>query len=550
MASFFSTFTLLDRYVSEDLIVLRVASRHSGNPCPRCGQWTQRVHSAYYRTVQDVPIGGSQLILRVLSRKFFCDHPQCSQMIFTERFPGLLARSQQKTSRLNQMLTRIAFELGGNPGATFARQLGVVVSRDTMLARIRDTPISEPSDMEEIRVVGIDDWAYRRGLRYGTLICDLEHHRVIGVLPDRRVATVSEWLRRHPGIQMVSRDRASAYADAIRKGLPHAQQVADRWHLLKNLGDAVQRYLTRQPLPLQEMGDSSAPQQDHPSSTEKPTSPSPSRDRSRTARRQTKWRRVQEVQQLHQSGVGKREISRRTGLSRQTKWRRVQEVQQLHQSGVGKREISRRTGLSRQTISTYLTWTEVPQTTRAPRSTLLDPYRETVAELVRQSLTGSAILQRIREQGYKGSRTTLSHYLAACRRTLKSGEKPKTAHRRHRVSPRQAAMLLTRKEGQIDDRDKPYRDQLLQEVQGAKEIQGMCVSFHDLIETHDSARLGDWLEQALRSGIREMQSFASGIQTDLEAVVAGIRGPWCCRPVSMSGIESRSLAKSDGGRRQ
>ena len=439
---------------------------------------------------------GSQVILRVLSRKFFCDNPQCSQMIFTERFQGLLARSQQKTSRLNQMLTRIAFELGGNPGATLARRLGVIVSRDTMLARIRDTPVSEPSDIQEIRVVGIDDWAYRRGSRYGTLICDLEHHRVIDVLPDRRVATVSEWLERHPGIQIVSRDRASAYADAIRKGLPHAQQVADRWHLLKNLGDAVQRYFTRQQLPLQEMSDSCAPQEDKPSSsTEKPASHPPSSDRSRTARRQTKWKRVQEVQQLHQSGVGKREISRRTGLSRQT-------------------------------ISTYLTWTEVPRTIRTPRSTLLDPYRQTVAELARQTLTGAAILYQIREQGYTGSRTTLNHYLAECRRTLKSGQKPQTAYRRRRVSPRQAAILLTQKDAQIDDRDKPYRDQLLQEVQGAKEIQGMCVSFHDLIETHDSTRLGDWLEQALHSGIREMQSFAAGIRTDLEAVVAGIRGPW------------------------
>lgn len=154
---------------------------------------------------------------------------------------------------------------------------------------------------------------------------------------------------------------------------------------------------------------------------------------------------------------------------------------------MGKREISRRTGLSRQTISAYLTWTEVPQTIRTPRCTLLDPYRHTVAELVCQSQTGRAILRQIREKGYTGSLTTLNHYVAECRRALKSGQGPRTVHRRRRVSPRQAAILLTQKEVQINDRDKPYRDQLLQEVPGATELQGMCQSFHHLVETHDGA---------------------------------------------------------------
>ncbi len=496
IASVLPDLKVVDQYVSESLIVLLVASRRRGNPCPSCLAWSARVHSTYGRTVQDVPLGGAQVVLRVVARKFFCDNPLCAQMIFTERFPGLLARSQQKTSRLNQMLTRIAFELGGNPGAALARRLGVVVSRDTMLARIRKAEIPEPPDIQEIHVVGIDDWAYRRGCRYGTLICDLERHRVIDVLPDRSVATVSTWLKNHPTIQRVSRDRANAYADAIRRGLPHARQVADRWHLLKNLGDAAQHYLTRQRIPMRETDNSCVPSQDKPGPATEPSIPHPpSPDPSQTARRQAKWQRVQEVQCLYHAGVGKREISRRTGLSRQT-------------------------------ISTYLTWTEVPQTIRPPQCTLLDSYRHTVAELVRQSQTGRAILRQIREKGYTGSLTTLNHYVAECRRALKSGQGPRTVHRRRRVSPRQAAILLTQKEVQINDRDKPYRDQLLQEVPGATELQGMCQSFHHLVETHDSAGLSEWIQQALRCGIRELQTFATGVQMDLEAIVAGIQGPW------------------------
>ncbi|MHB9004850.1 MAG: transposase family protein, partial [Coriobacteriia bacterium] len=117
IASVLPDLKVVDQYVSESLIVLLVASRRRGNPCPSCLAWSARVHSTYGRTVQDVPLGGAQVVLRLAARKFFCDNPLCAQMIFTERFPGLLARSQQKTSRLNQMLTRIAFELGGNPWA-------------------------------------------------------------------------------------------------------------------------------------------------------------------------------------------------------------------------------------------------------------------------------------------------------------------------------------------------------------------------------------------------------------------------------------------------
>ncbi|OPG15437.1 transposase family protein [Ferroacidibacillus organovorans] len=203
--SFLSDLKLLDVYSSDSLTVFRVASHCTGNPCPKCGQWAHRVHSLYDRTVQDLPIGHKLMVLRIRSRKFFCDNASCAQVIFTKRFTGLFARSGRKTSRLNDLLTHLAFELGGNPGAAMARQMGIQVCRDTMLQRIRKTDRPEPTSPQEIRVIGIDDWAYRRGDRYGTLICDLEQHRVIDVLPDLPVATVAAWLILHPTIQIVSR---------------------------------------------------------------------------------------------------------------------------------------------------------------------------------------------------------------------------------------------------------------------------------------------------------------------------------------------------------
>lgn len=133
MDSFLSEFNVLDVYSSDSLIVFRVASHSKGNHCPKCGQWAQRVHSWYYRTVQDIPLGTKLVVLRIRSRKFFCDNTSCVQVIFTERFNELLVRSGRKTTRLNELLTNLAFQLGGNPGAVMARQMGIQVSHDTLL---------------------------------------------------------------------------------------------------------------------------------------------------------------------------------------------------------------------------------------------------------------------------------------------------------------------------------------------------------------------------------------------------------------------------------
>jgi len=488
VASIFPDLQVLDRYIEESLIVLRVASCRRGNHCPECGLWSQRVHSSYYRTVQDVPIHGTKVILRVRARKFFCDNSQCSRTIFTERFEGFLAESQQKTVRLREMLTHIAFSLGGNPGAALARRLGISVGKDTLLTRIREASVPEQQDIEDLRVVGIDDWAYRRGQRYGTIICDLEHHSLVDVLPDRRVATVADWLRAHPRIQIVSRDRAGGYADAIRQGLPTAMQVADRWHLLKNLGDAVEHYLARQRLP----GRETQPirhSEPRPTPQEKPTQ----REQAQSERRQAKWERVEQVKQLHQSGIGIREISRRLGLSRLT-------------------------------VRTYLTWTEVPQTVRRPRYSLLDPYRKRIADLLSQSLSGPAILRAIQEQGYEGSRSTLGPYLAELRRS--KCHEPDTVFRRCRVSPRHATMLVTKSEGNLNEEDKSYRRRLFEEVPGAETIRSLCASFQELMQKHDRDGLNDWLDQAQMCGIREMCVFAQGIRMDLQAVAAGMAEPW------------------------
>ena len=180
--------------------------------------------------------------LRVRVRRLRCRNGACTRRIFAEQLPRIAAARARCTGRLREIRHQIALALGGRPGARLARQLGLPVSANTLLRLLRSVPVPA---YQPPRVVGIDDWAWRRGTRYGTIVCDLERNRVIDLLPDRKADTVADWLRRNPGIEMVARDRAGAFADGIRRGAPEAIPVADRWHLLRNLGDALQTVAER-----------------------------------------------------------------------------------------------------------------------------------------------------------------------------------------------------------------------------------------------------------------------------------------------------------------
>jgi transposase len=226
--------------LGDDGLTILAASEVETAPCPLCGRRADRVHSRYVRTLSDLPWATLTVRLRVRVRKFFCDNEACPRRIFGERLVGVAEAYAHRTDRQHASLTAIAVVLGGEAGARLAARLGMRISPDTLLRFVRGAPEAE---LPEPTVLGVDDWAIHKGLSYGTILVDLERHRPVDLLPNRSSASLAAWLQAHPGVEMIARDRSGTYAEGARDGAPNAIQVADRWHLVDNLADALESVL-------------------------------------------------------------------------------------------------------------------------------------------------------------------------------------------------------------------------------------------------------------------------------------------------------------------
>jgi len=225
------------RAVNDGIIVVVTATRASVQ-CPGCGYLAHRMHSRYQRIVADVPAHGVAVHFELHTRRFRCDEPACPRRIFAERFPTLVTAGARHSLRLNALYVALGLALGGEGGARLASDLGLAVSPDTLLRATIAAPLpAHPTP----RVLGVDDWSWRKGRRWGTILVDLERQRRIDILPDRTADTLAAWLAARPGIVVVTRDRMGAHAEGSRHGVPTAIQIADRFDLVKNAGEVLER---------------------------------------------------------------------------------------------------------------------------------------------------------------------------------------------------------------------------------------------------------------------------------------------------------------------
>jgi transposase len=516
----------------EVTITARAASPTA--PCPCCGISSKRIQSRYLRTVRDLPASGRPVHLVLHVRRFYCQESTCVRKIFAERFASLTLPRVKFTLRLQEALREMGFELGGEAGARLGKKLSYPGSPDTILRLVKRAQLPAASAP---RVVGLDDWSWKRRLRYGTLICDLESHHPIDVLPDRSVETVSDWFQKHPSVEIVSRDRSSEYAAAIRKGAPQALEVADRWHLTKNLVESVQTLLARcraeirRALPI-----SARPEQET-----KETEPIlEEENRPVRSRREEEARLARRAQKLD----------------------RYQQVLELHDQGLTAAEIGSRIGMSGRTVQRWLAHGSFPEARRRRRRpSLIDPYERYVLQWWQQgNRNGLQLYRTLTAQGYKGSSKAMYRYLQRLRAPQRAsvGSPPSNPQRHRRVlaeptalenfSAQRATWLFLRQPEEQDERQQAELALIRQASPDAETAYRLVQAFMQMIRERSGHHLDAWLSEAEASHLPEFHSFAKGIHQDKAAVLAGLTLPWSQGPLEGHVNRLKLLKRSMYGR--
>ncbi len=475
--------------------------------CPRCQAGSTCVHSRYVRRVADLPSHGQQVELHLHVRRFVCLDATCTQRLFCERLTPLVAAYGQRTQRLTQAMTALGVAVGGEPGARVAKALGLRSSPDTLLRQIRQAALPKSAPP---RVIGIDDWAKRKGQSYGTIVVDLERHRPLELLPDRTAETVAHWLQAHPSVQLVSRDRAGAYADGARQGAPHAKQVVDRWHLLKNLVDAGDRFLQRQHALLRQ-----------------------------AARTITIQRHARAPTTTTESfPLPAAQVSRST-LSQERRLTRYEEIRALYRQGLSLRAITRTVGGSRRTIRQFAAAEQFPERALSQlRGSCLDPFVPYLQQRWEAGCHNAAALWReVRTQGFRGSsmlvRARVRQWRAflpvACRRTQGTAGTPALLPF-PQPSARTTVWWLLRSLQQQPDPlttdQEAFLTQLHPACPAVEHLQALILAFAHLLRDRKGTALGPWIDAVRASGIPELVSFANGLTRDWAAVQSACTSPW------------------------
>jgi transposase len=492
------------------------ATGDSSAVCPICFTRSRSRHSRYHRKLQDLPVQGSPVMLDLRVGRWRCGNGRCVRKIFSERVPKLAMPWAQRTNRLHDVVRLVGHGMGGRPGERLLARLGMAVSDDTILRAVKRVNVDTGG--VSLRVVGVDDWAWKKGQTYGTILVDLERSGVVDLLPERSAESFAAWLAQHPEIEFISRDRQGLYADGARSRAPQAQQIADRFHLALNLSAAVEQELARHrsflSLP-QPVGSSAAPCEDGGSG----------------------WAGVINRQRIVQG-------------RRDAKQALFEMVRALHASGETVSHIVRETGISRNRVTAWVGMVELPERSQmepTPRAPAF--FQEHLAKRWAEGCQhGPRLLKEIQELGYTGCFSYLAQFLARWRRktpTLPVALETTmpTANVAPRVgataslllcrqiSPLVAAALLAKLRSEMTTEQQNTVDALKKACPGYAVMRSLVMSFRTILRTGKIKTLHAWMNKASASSIYKMQRFVRTLKQDQSAVDAAVEQSWSNGPV-------------------
>jgi transposase len=502
-------------------IELSLRGANTAAACPRCGAESKHVHSRYLRKIADLPWAGVPMILRFMARRFFCDNSDCGQSIFAEQLPALAAPRGRQTRRLNATLVDAGMECGGEPGQRLCSKMGIVISGDTILRRLRAMP---PAGDHVGNVIGVDDFAFRRGQRYGTIVVDHESGGVIDLLPDRTSTSLETWLTaRTTTPVVVTRDRSGVYAKAITMAAPGAVQVADRWHLLANCREALVRLLDRHHRPITEALAAvqlAASCPDAAVTELTPAKMDPSVDSPPPVAPAEPFSKSRQ-QAMH---------------SRERRMARYEQVLKLYHSGTSRRDIGRQMKMSRTQVAKLLNADSFPERATKRQCRQVDGYALQLRSRWEAGMRNASELARyIATLGYTGGPDMVRRFVTRWRtdaeRLILSGSK---------LGPRSRAPLKLQRPGSnrlswllVKDDIIPHAGEqaLTMELRRICEpirvASDLARSFGDVVRGRDVCALTAWTETAMQlTSTKEMNGFAEGLTRNWPEVSAAVGMPW------------------------
>jgi transposase len=464
-------------FTAGESVRIQAATAGQEADCPACGVTSRRVHSRYERRLADTGTGGREMLIHLQVRRFFCRNDACERITFAEQVPGLTGRHGRRTTGLGELLGEIALALGGRAGARLSARLASPSSRSTLLRLIRALP--DPAAATP-RVLGVDDFALRRGHVYGTVLVDIETRRPVDMLDERSAESFRSWLDARPGVEVICRDRGGCYAEGAACGAPLAIQVADRWHLLHNLAEAVERAVARHRSCLREPP------------AEPETAPvicrAPEGQRGRQAR--------------------DRHAAVHAALAR----------------GLTITQISRDLRLDRKTVRHYATTADpaalIPD---APvsRAGLLDPHLPYLHQRWEEGCRSTDKLnEELRARGYRGSLRTLRRHTAVLRQGTATPATPPPP------ASRKVARWILTPPGNLSADHRAALAAITARCPELDATRTLVRQFGDMLTHRQGANLPARADNAEASTVQEMRSFAAGLRKDWPAVTAGLTLPW------------------------